>query len=136
MKSLNVLVAALAGLSSAGFVMCIVLLFSSCKGASAPTGADVEAGAPIAEDICQLIENKTGSTVLETICASLPEIALIAETILAMRVDSGAPTSSEACTQVPKTNPPLCATPRELHGAIHAVMMQRRARLLVDAGLQ
>lgn len=108
-------------------------LFVACKGSETPAGV-VEAGAPIAEGVCQLIENSTGSTVLETICATLPEVAVIVATILALRVDSGAPLASEVCKPLPGST--LCATPREIHAGIQAVVAQRRARFLVDAGLQ
>lgn len=106
----------------------------ACKGAETPSPTLIEAAAPVAQDVCTLIENQTGSTILETVCASLPEIALIVETILALRVDSGAPTASEVCKPIPKTT--VCATPREIHAGIGAVLAQRRARFLVDAGLQ
>lgn len=108
-------------------------LFSGCKGTETPANV-IEAGAPIAEGVCQLIENQTGSTVLETICATLPEIATIVATILALREDSGVPTAAEVCKPIPQTK--VCATPRELHAGIVAVLQERRARFLRDAGMQ
>lgn len=128
-------------LSVALTTFCGGSLFVACKDANAPTGAQVaagaEAGGPAAEGVCQLVENFTGSTVVESICASLPEIATILEVVapliaLAEKGDAGH--ARETCKVIPTTT--VCATPSQLHQGIVAVVNQRRARLLVDAGLQ
>lgn len=125
--------------SVACLTFCTGSLFVACKGASAPTAtevaAGVEAGAPVAEGVCQQIENWTGSTTLETICASLPEIATIVATVvpliaLAEKEDAGH--AREDCKVIPTTT--VCATPSQLHAGIQAVLSQRKARFLLDAG--
>jgi hypothetical protein len=111
--------------------------FIDCKGAQSPA-ADVEAGAPIAQGVCTLIENVIASTapnvapIVETICADTPEIATIVETILLLRKATDAATSTATCSVVPTTS--VCATPLELHAGIVAVLHARQARLLLDAG--
>lgn len=120
--------------SSALFVFSASALLTDCKDASAPqVNAAVEAGAPVAEGACQQIENITGSQGLEVLCASLPEIAIIASIVTPL-IFARAATDAGTCKVIPTTN--LCATPSELHQGIDAVLTHRRALLLRDAGLE
>lgn len=120
---------------SAGlFALCTTTLLTDCKDASAPqVNSIVEAGAPAVENDCQLIENLTGSQALETVCASLPEVALLVS-VVAPLILARSSTDAGTCKLIPTTN--LCATPTELHQGISAILKQRRARFLVDAGLE
>lgn len=127
--------------AAAFFVLLLGLLFATghlfvsagCKGVSVPTHNEVETGAAVATGVCSLIEGVEDSGIVRTICASVDEVAAIAQFILTLRTsDAGVMASAAACTPLPGSS--ICATSAERAKAILFVTKLRSSRLMLDAG--
>ncbi len=106
---------------------------SDCKGVSAPTVSDVEAGAGVASGICSYITGVDDTQVVRVICATVVEVAQIVEFILLLRtVDGGPPAAEPVCATLPGTA--LCVTSAERAKAILFITGMRAARLTIDGG--
>jgi hypothetical protein len=125
---LKLCLATLAGLST-------LVLITDCVCAKPPVEPPityVEAGAPVVKDLCTLLEGWTENQTVISICATVEEVLTIASTLVP-------PLSAEAadagvCTPLPGTT--ACAMKRQIGRGIQMVLLQRRARLLRDAGAE
>lgn len=99
---------------------------SSCKDPNAPI--NLEAGAPLVNDICSLI---TG--INRNVCATVEEIAQVISFIVMLRSTSDAGAlAKETCSNLPKST--FCSTMTENDQAILFLIRARSARLMLDAG--
>ncbi len=118
-------------IAAAASLVFAVAACSDCKGVTAPTGPEVEAGAGVASGICSYIDGIDDTGIVRTICATVAEVAQVVEFILTLRTaDGGAPTA--ACKPLPSST--LCATSAERAKAILFVSHVRQALLTLDAG--
>ncbi len=122
---------------AAAFVVAIAITFGAaeidCNGASSPSSY-VEAGAGVATGVCSLIDGIDDSGVVRTICATILEVAQIAEFILTLRMaDGGPPTFRAECKTLPGTS--MCATSSERSAGILFVAHVREMRLMLDGGV-
>lgn len=118
------------------FTFCLSLLFfaAACpQTANGPTtDADSSVAPPTtaASPLCIALQGLTGSNTVETICATVDEIAQVVAYILTLRQgDAG---TAWTCTVIPTTN--LCATGREIGQGIEFLIRKRQARLMLDGG--
>ena len=115
-------------------------LHAQCKPASGPAGdaeagALVEAGAAVISGVCSLIEGIDDNGTARNICATLEEVASIAQFILTLRAapDAGPLVlPATKCAVLPGST--LCATSAERAKAVLFVAKAREKRLLLDGG--
>lgn len=120
----------------------LLLTLIACKIPNTPQGGDadasgptvvqvLEAGAPVVNDVCSLLEGVDDSGVVRTICATVEEIGQVVSFILTLRTASDAgPPAETACTVLPGTK--LCATKQEIAKGVLWLSQQRAARLTRD----
>ncbi len=119
---------------NARLVLVLTLVLVSCGHGSTPNEKqDSGAPPPTADPICQLLEGLTENRTVINVCATVEEVADIANTIIRLfpsRKLGASPDGGAACTPLPKTS--VCATREELGPAIQALVAKRRAALLRD----
>jgi hypothetical protein len=122
------------GCGIGGGVLCACLLSTTvldCRPGTTPQGV-VEAGAPVATGVCSFLEGVLPDGTIATICATVEEILLIVSVVAPLIAADGVPEAG-TCTILPGTT--VCATRAQVGRGIAAVLQQRRARLMIDAGL-
>ncbi len=113
-----------------GFVGRAMLILAACpKNGAGPNAKDiVEAGTPVVQAVCQLVEGITRDGTVKSVCATLEEILEIASPFLMARREGGAPlAASGSCEPLPNTA--YCAT-KEEKAEIVRLVGERRARTL------
>ncbi len=108
----------------------ILVTDCACTKPAEPPITYVEAGTPVAKNVCSLLEGWTENQTIISICADVEEVLLIASTLIPLLSAEAA--DAGVCTMLPGTT--ACATKRQIGRGIQIVLLKRRARLLLDAG--
>lgn len=113
----------------------LIIGTADCRPGATP-GSVIEAGAPAVLGDCSWIEGITDNATVVAICASLPELALVAEiaaSLIPLASAGRQASASSACAVVPGLK--VCATREQMGRGIVAVLARRGVRLGPDAGL-
>jgi hypothetical protein len=127
-------------LGGVGAFLIVASLFApaleGCPSAHVPTTGQAEAGAQGVGNFCTMLEGITSSGTVASICADAEEVAWIAVQFVKLFGEITVPEAgaSISCKPIPTT--PYCATPQQMGRIIEALVTHRRARFLLDAGLQ